>query len=526
MSTGREGVVAGSARAVFEGSTSIGMDDDQLLGWFIATRSAVAFEALVARHGPMVLGVCRGASRDEPDAQDAFQATFLVLARRAGSIRRRGALAAWLYGVARKIALRARTDAARRRIREREAAARAAAAVGSGRHPADADVEALLEEIDRLPGTYREPIILCYLDGMTYEAAAAHLDCPLGTLSIRLKRARERLRARLTRRGVGIPAGLLAANLGSGVPPVALPAGLNGLAVRAAMAWTTNQATAAGTVPTSVALMAARTMTTMRNQVFAVGLFALGGVAATAAAALALKPTAPPQATRPEPPQAPAPRSWVRAFPNGTTVELVGISAHPSNPGSWRTPDGVPLATPPYHHAAYRAKTEGIGGSGRSPTACTSPRGRIRASRSRRCRRPVPPVRARGSTRRGSGCRGSARSASTSPGIRRRAGSASAWRPAPGRPTPPARDATSRAEGWPGELGLRDRPPDRRPDGHHRHQGRPGRGHARGGAGPERHGGRSRIVAVGRGEQLPPDRGGVQSAARGDRGVPPSVAAV
>ena len=145
-----------------------------------------AFEALVTRHGPMVLDVCGHIVCDSHDAQDAFQATFLVLAARAGSIRRRDALAGWLMGVARRVALRSRADAARRRLHERRAAEKQAERDGDP----PASWPELHEEIDRLPVRYREPVVLCYLEGVTTEAAALRLGCPHGTVLSRLSRAR------------------------------------------------------------------------------------------------------------------------------------------------------------------------------------------------------------------------------------------------------------------------------------------------------------------------------------------------
>jgi len=355
MASRWDGVVLGSARMLFEAGTAIGRDDGELLDWFLATRSEAAFAAVVARHGAMVLRVCRGAARDEQDAQDAFQATFLVLARRAGSIRRRESLASWLYGVARKIAVRARADAIRRRWKERQVVSGATAEAPPD--PPSADHTALYEEIDRLPGTYREPIILCYLDGMTYEAAARHLDCPLGTLSIRLKRARERLRLSLTRRGVAIPAGLLGVGLAPSLAPAAVPSALATLAVRSALISVGSKAMVVGTVPTPVASMAGRMTMMMRFKTFAVGLLVCGGAVVAATGSLALKPTMAARTPPPEPAPAQEPRSWVRAFPGGTTVELVGISTHPSNAGSWCAPEGAPLLTPPYDRATYRATT-------------------------------------------------------------------------------------------------------------------------------------------------------------------------
>jgi RNA polymerase sigma factor (sigma-70 family) len=188
-----------------------GVSDAELLDRFIRLRDEAAFELLVRRHERMVLGVCRRVLGHEHDAEDAFQATFLVLARKAGAIARRPSVASWLYKVAYRTALHARAGAAR--------AARPAVDLEAVAAPEDAGGAAarrelclaLDEEVNRLPETYRTAIVLCYLEGKTYAEAARQLGCPRGTVSIRLTRARERLRGRLVRRGLALPTGLLAA---------------------------------------------------------------------------------------------------------------------------------------------------------------------------------------------------------------------------------------------------------------------------------------------------------------------------
>src|SRR5262249_6928081 len=153
------------------------------------------------RHGPMVLGVCRQVLRDADDAQDAFQATFLVLARRAGSVRKADSVASWLHGVALRIAVRAKVEAARRRAHERPSAARRVPWPADDRGP-PGSWSALREEIDRLRGHSREPVVLCSLEGLSPEGAALRIGCPGGTVLSRLSRARERIRERLVRRGL------------------------------------------------------------------------------------------------------------------------------------------------------------------------------------------------------------------------------------------------------------------------------------------------------------------------------------
>jgi len=205
-----------------------GLTDGQLLERFARGDAAgeAAFEALVGRHGAMVARVCRGTLDDDHEAQDAAQATFLILARRAGSIRRRESVASWLFGVAARVSARARVDAARRRRLERRAAA---PSTRSQADDPDDLAPVLRAEVARLPEKYRAPVVLCYLEGLTCAAAAGRLGCPVGTVKVRLSRARDLLRTRLTRRGLALPAALAAAGLAAR-PAAAAPAALLGVA--------------------------------------------------------------------------------------------------------------------------------------------------------------------------------------------------------------------------------------------------------------------------------------------------------
>jgi RNA polymerase sigma factor (sigma-70 family) len=210
--------------------------DSQLLERFVTRRDEDAFARLVHRHGPMVLGVCRHILRHEQDAEDAFQATFLVLARRAGAIRSAEALPNWLYGIANRLATRMKATVHRRQTLE-------VALVDPPPAEPEPDAElddlgvVLHEEIGRLPDKYRVPFVLCYLDGKTNEEAAHQLGCPTGTVFSRLARAREGLRARLKRRGVVLSSGTLAAALLSlsQQASAAVPPPLVNTTVRAAM---------------------------------------------------------------------------------------------------------------------------------------------------------------------------------------------------------------------------------------------------------------------------------------------------
>ena len=183
--------------------------DGQLLEMFRVCRNEAAFEAIVQRHGPMVLAVCRRILGNHHDAEDAFQATFLVLARRSGSIAPRDMAASWLYGVAVRTAQKTRTQAARVRVRE----LRAMVSIDSRTAPHESEFdlqESLDRELARLPEKYRAPIVLCELEGKSHKEAARELRWPEGTLSVRLMRAKKLLAQRLARQGLGTTAGAIA----------------------------------------------------------------------------------------------------------------------------------------------------------------------------------------------------------------------------------------------------------------------------------------------------------------------------
>jgi RNA polymerase sigma factor (sigma-70 family) len=183
-------------------------DDGQLLRCFVELGNDAAFTALVRRHGPMVLAVCHRVLGNAADAEDALQTTFLVLARKARRVRRPEMLGNWLYGVAYRTALKQRTQARRRRARERVAAVSYWATTG----PVRWELRPMLDEaLNRLPERYRVPVVLCYLQGKTHAEAARLLGCPRATVATRLRRALERLRALLDGEGRKIAGGALLA---------------------------------------------------------------------------------------------------------------------------------------------------------------------------------------------------------------------------------------------------------------------------------------------------------------------------
>lgn len=185
--------------------------DGQLLGCFIHYRDEAAFAAIVHRHGPMVMGVCRRILRDPHDAEDAFQATFLVLVRKATSVVPREMVGNWLYGVANITAIRARGVAAKRRWRERQVIEMPEPEPKQSGHDQWSELRPLLDqELSRLPSKYRVPIVACDLEGKSIKEAAGHLGWPQGTVAGRLARARKMLSERLARRGLTMSALTLA----------------------------------------------------------------------------------------------------------------------------------------------------------------------------------------------------------------------------------------------------------------------------------------------------------------------------
>jgi RNA polymerase sigma factor (sigma-70 family) len=206
-----------------------GPSDGELLTRFLERRDEAAFAALVRRHAPMVWGVCRRTLRHTADVEDAFQATFLVLVRKADSVRPRERVGNWLYGVARQTALKARATAARRGARERQVARMPEPA--PKRDPRDDLLAVLDEELGRLPDKYRAVLVLCDLEGQARPVAARQLGLPEGTVASRLARARSMLARRLVRRGLAVTAGSLATLLAE--EAVAAPAAAVAAAIRA-----------------------------------------------------------------------------------------------------------------------------------------------------------------------------------------------------------------------------------------------------------------------------------------------------
>jgi RNA polymerase sigma factor (sigma-70 family) len=284
------------------GHPTDGATDASLLERYIAGRDEAAFELLLWRHGPMVLSVCRRMLHCDHDAEDAFQAAFLLLARKAGAIRRREAVAAWLYQTAYRIALRARQTANKRPV-----------AVPSGAEPTAPDSEAdaiwrelrpvLDEEVGRLPEKYRLPIILCYLQGRTYAEASQELKCPRGTVAIRLQRAREMLRGRLTRRGLALTAATTAVLGAERTVSAALPAALVQSTLKAALLFAAGKAVAGAVSSQALTWTQGvlRAMFLSKVKILAAVVLLMGATGTGAGLLMSLKAEAPPTA-KTEPP--------------------------------------------------------------------------------------------------------------------------------------------------------------------------------------------------------------------------------
>jgi RNA polymerase sigma factor (sigma-70 family) len=231
-----------------------GLTDGQLLACFIDHRDEVALAGIVRRHGTMVWGVCQRILRNQHDAEDAFQAAFLVLVRKAASIVPREMVGNWLYGVARQTALKARATLATRRKRERQAVDMPEPAAAD--HNIWHDLQPLLDqELGCLPDKYRVPVVMCDLEGKTRKEAAQQLSCPEGTVAGRLARARTMLAKRLARRGVVLSAGGLAAELSQHATAAGVPPALVVSTIKAATLFAAGPAAAAGVVPAQVAAL-------------------------------------------------------------------------------------------------------------------------------------------------------------------------------------------------------------------------------------------------------------------------------
>ena len=238
------------------------LTDRELLERFLVHRDEIAFAFLVQRHGPMIFNVCRRVLGDSHEAEDVFQATFLVLVRRTRSLGGKGSVGGWLHGVAERIALRARTQGAARRQREREAGTMAPRQPGN-----DLSCQELRSALDQaiatLPEKYRTPVVLCYLEGKSFDKAARELGCPKKSVTNRLARARELLRRQLERRGITLAVGALATSLTGMASATPQPALLTIKTVKAAALVAAGKAVAGGCISAHVLALAEEAVTGM-----------------------------------------------------------------------------------------------------------------------------------------------------------------------------------------------------------------------------------------------------------------------
>ena len=295
MTRCHSGPVPGPMQSLLETGSMAGMTDRELVDRFAAHRDAVgeaAFAVLVARHGPMVLGVCRYLLANDHDADDAFQAVFLVLARRAGTIRRPDLLGPWLHGAAIRIASKARIQAYRRRRHEREEVemthVEPAGEAPDPRADRDEEAAAVHEEIGRLPERYRRAVVLCHLEGLTHAQAALRLGCAPGTVGSLVSRARDMLRNRLTRRGLSAGAIALAGSMEPGTARAAVPLALERATTWAAFLFATGPAAVAGIASASAVELAGGALKTMTlNKLAIVGSLVVGLAVVAIASGLA-----------------------------------------------------------------------------------------------------------------------------------------------------------------------------------------------------------------------------------------------
>ncbi|MHB1560734.1 MAG: sigma-70 family RNA polymerase sigma factor [Isosphaeraceae bacterium] len=359
-------------RDLFGDGTAVGLGDGQLLARFADSGDQAAFEALVARHGPMVLATCRAVLKHEHDVEDAFQATFVVLARKARSVRAGDALGGWLHRVAYRAAVQLGADLRRRRRREAEASTMATPVTVHSHTGPDPEVRSIVhEEVDRLPEKHRLPVVLCDLEGLSYEQAAGRLHWTVPTLRCRLAKARQQLQGRLARRGITAGAVGIALAASASTARAAVPAALARSTVAAAVGGSTSAVAAA------LSTQIVRSLVMARLRIAAIAMAASASIASLGVVAVG--------AWRPEPPRAAAaaaqkPTANANVDTKKAPADLIDVR------GRVVDPQGRPIAGASVRAAMIDRETDGI------PSTTSAPDGTFRLG--------VPPWRRNSALRR------------------------------------------------------------------------------------------------------------------------------
>ena len=262
MIASQKGLMLRDFQRLFSSGSLSGLSDGQLVERYVAQREEAVFEAIVHRQGPMVWGVCRRVLRDHHDAEDAFQASFLVLARKASSIVPREMVGNWLYGVAYQTAVKARASTFKRRGREKQVPEMPEPEAASAESGEDV-LPVLDQELSRLPDKYRVPIVLCELEGKSHREAAEQLGWPVGTVSGRLSRARAMLAKRMARHGFVLTGGSLAVLLSQSSATARVPVSLIAYTTKAATLFAAGQAATGVVVSARVAALTEGVLKTM-----------------------------------------------------------------------------------------------------------------------------------------------------------------------------------------------------------------------------------------------------------------------
>jgi RNA polymerase sigma factor (sigma-70 family) len=329
-----------------------GCTDGDLLECFITRRDEAAFAGLVRRHGPMVLGVCRRVLQNEADAEDAFQATFLVLVHKAASIRPREMVSNWLYGVAHSTALKARAMRTKRLAKEREAAARPKP---EGSAETWEHLSALLDqELKGLPDNYRAAIILCDLEGKSIKEAAQQFGCPQGTVGTRLARGRTLLARRLARRGLAVSGGMIVTALAQQAVAAEVPSLLLSSTIKAALVVAAGQSVATGLISAKVGILTQGVLKTMLLTKLKIALAVLSAIVVLAAGttfvtvpARAVPPQPLVKAARPDT-QAEAPKEKPKGDKEEANTELKKAVAELLRSHALKDEEDLKCVKPPY----------------------------------------------------------------------------------------------------------------------------------------------------------------------------------